>query len=116
MTARRRLVPDPTPSLTVADLASRWQCGQSTVRSLIKRGELATFRIGTLIRIKADEVERFECQTTRCSDFGEDSPLSGESTESAADEPSTPQIDRARKPRHADYGKGATIHPGPWGS
>lgn len=116
MTARRRLAAEPALSFTVADLAARWQCGQSTVRNLIKRGELATFRIGTLIRIKADEVERFECQNTLCSDFAADTPLSGERMESAADEHSTPQIDRARKPRHADYGKLATVHPGPWGS
>ena len=88
-------------------LAERWGCGESTVRNLIRRNELATFRIGTLIRISADEVERFECQTTRCSGSEGDMPLSGERMASADGEPYTPQIDRARKPRPAAFGKQA---------
>lgn len=101
---------------TVADLAARWQCGESTVRSLIKRDQLATFRIGTLIRISADEVERFECRDIPCSDSEADTLSSGERTESADAERFTPKIDRARKPRPARYGKLATVHRGPWES
>ncbi len=110
---RRRTAAEPL-AYTVADLADRWQCGESTVRNLIRRNELATFRIGTLIRISAEEVERFECQTTQSKGSGGDMPLSGAKTESADAAPSTPKIDRARKPRHAAYGKQATIHRGPW--
>ena len=99
---------------TVADLAQRWQCGESTVRNLIRRNELATFRIGTLIRISVDEVERFECQNTQCSDSEADTLSSGERTASEGGERSMPKIDRARKPRPAGYGKQATIHHGPW--
>lgn len=108
---------------TVADLAARWQCGESTVRKLINRGELDAFRIGTLIRISADEVEKYECRTIRCSDSAADSRSSGQKTQQNPSahqatedaEPYTPKIGRARKPRHAGYGKGATIHHGPWG-
>ena len=110
--------PAESPALlafTVADLAARWQCGQSTVRNLIRRNQLATFRIGILIRISADEVERFECQNTQCSGSAADMPLCGEKTENVAAEPSMPKIARARKRRPAGSGKGATIHHGPWG-
>jgi excisionase family DNA binding protein len=99
---------------TVASLASRWECSEGVVRKLIARGDLSCFRIGTLIRISAAEVERFEWQTTPCNASEGDTPLSGERTESGEGEPFMPQIDRARKPRHAAYGKAATIHRGPW--
>jgi excisionase family DNA binding protein len=114
--SRHELIKAPDDlAYTVADLAARWQCGESTVRNLIKRGKLATFRIGTLIRISAIEVERFECQNTQCSDSAADTPLSIETSKERADEErSMPKIGRARKPRHADYGNGATIHHGPW--
>lgn len=114
MSARRILLPEGRP-YSVETLAQRWGCGESTVRNLIKRGELATFRIGILIRISADEVGRYECHNTQCSDSAADTPSSIEmSTEPADEEPSTPKIGRARKPRHAASGKGATIHHGPW--
>ena len=88
-------------------LAERWGCGESTVRNLIRRNELATFRIGTLIRISADEVERFECQNIQCNGSEGGMPLSGERTASEGGEPYTPKIDRARKPRPAAYGRQA---------
>ena len=114
MTAR--LVPDAEvrPAYTVATLAQRWECSTGVVRKLIQRGDLSCFRIGTLIRISAAEVERFEWQTTPCNASEGDTLSSGERTASGEGEPSMPQIDRARKPRHADYGKAATIHRGPW--
>ena len=110
MTRWPRMMRSEEPlAYTVADLAARWQCGESTVRNLIRRNELATFRIGTLIRISAEEVERFECQTTQCRGSGGDMPLSGETRA-----PYTPKIDLALRSRHAVYGKQATIHRGPW--
>ena len=113
----RKLVPDAEVrrcAYTVASLAERWECSTGAVRNLIARGDLSCFRIGTLIRISAAEVERFECQTTPSNASEGDMPLSGERAESGEGGHSTPQIDRARKPRPADYGKAATIHPGPW--
>lgn len=90
-------------------LAERWGCGESTVRNLIRRNELATFRIGTLIRISAEEVERFECQTTQCRGSEGDMPSSGETLESDGGAHSMPQIDRARRPRLAAFGRPVTI-------
>jgi len=45
-------------------LAERWGCSSEKVRLMYKDGELAGFRLGKLIRIPADEVERYECQNT----------------------------------------------------
>ena len=46
-------------------LGTRWGCSAETVRQMVKRGELTSFRAGPkLIRIPAQEVERFECQNT----------------------------------------------------
>ena len=42
-------------------LAERWGCHPRTVRELIRKGELRPFRIGALVRIPAEEVERYEC-------------------------------------------------------
>jgi excisionase family DNA binding protein len=95
------------PAFTVASLADRWECSTSLVRKLIANGELSSFRLGTLIRISAEEVGRFECQNTQCSVSAADMPSSGTSKASAGEEPYTPQIDRARKPRRAAYGKQA---------
>lgn len=117
-----RQIPDPTPAFTVATLAARWRCGQSTVRKLIASGELIAFRIGTSIRISAEQVGRYECQNIPCSDSAAGSPLSGQKTPqnhsapqaTDAGERSTPKIGRARKPRPAGYGKEATVLHGPW--
>tara|TARA_B100001057_G_C22480784_1_gene806367 strand:- start:397 stop:756 length:360 start_codon:yes stop_codon:yes gene_type:complete len=111
MTAHSRIEEKP---FTVATLADRWQCSEGAIRNMLDRGELQSFRIGALIRIRADEVERIECQNTPCSDSGAVSQSSGEKTESAAEQPSTPKIGRARKPRPAASGRTATIHHGPW--
>jgi excisionase family DNA binding protein len=43
-------------------LADRWGCSAEKVRIMCRDGELASFRLGKLIRIPAAEVERFECQ------------------------------------------------------
>lgn len=47
---------------SVPQLAERWGCSDSMIRKLINQGELQSFRIGTLIRIAAAEVARFEAQ------------------------------------------------------
>jgi excisionase family DNA binding protein len=33
--------------LTIPGLAKRWRCRRETIRAMIKRGELAAFRLGT---------------------------------------------------------------------
>lgn len=63
---------------SVASLAEHWDCGTDTVYSLIRAGDLRAFKLGgKLLRIRADEVERFECQTTPSSDIAESSPSYG---------------------------------------
>jgi len=48
-------------------LAERWDCSAETVRRMYHHGELVGFRLGKLIRIPANEVERYECQITESS-------------------------------------------------
>jgi len=46
---------------TPETLAQRWQCSSRHVRNLIKQNRLAAFRVGgKLLRIKREDVERFE--------------------------------------------------------
>lgn len=45
---------------SVARLAERWSCSEGLIRKLIKQGQLKSFRPGTLTRISAAEVARFE--------------------------------------------------------
>jgi excisionase family DNA binding protein len=47
-----------------SDLARRWQCSERTVRNLIAKGALPSFRLGgKLLRVSLAAVERFEqCQ------------------------------------------------------
>lgn len=51
---------DPRMPFSIASLAKRWACSQGAVRNLLRAGRLPHFRIGTLIRIPAAEVEKFE--------------------------------------------------------
>ena len=44
-------------------LGNRWGCSAEKVRQMCRSGDLASFRLGKLIRIPASEVERIECQT-----------------------------------------------------
>ncbi|WP_367347536.1 helix-turn-helix domain-containing protein [Sphingobium yanoikuyae] len=70
---------------SVASLADHWGCGTDTVYSLIRGGSLRAFKLGgKLLRIRADEVERFECQTTPCNDTENNSPSSGQMRMDAA--------------------------------
>ena len=57
-------------------LAERWGCSAEKVRRMYHSGEIAAFRLGKLIRIPADEVDRIECQAsqnTPSSDIAESS-------------------------------------------
>lgn len=54
-------------------LAERWGCSPDKIRGMCKSGEIASFRLGRLIRIPASEVERFECQNFGSSSTEENS-------------------------------------------
>ena len=48
---------------SVATLADRWGCGTDAVYSLIRSGDLRAFKVGgKLLRIRMDEVERYETE------------------------------------------------------
>ncbi|WP_308721482.1 helix-turn-helix domain-containing protein [Komagataeibacter xylinus] len=57
----------PEKRLRIADVATAWGCSHQHVRNLIKRGELPAIRIGSLFRIRPDDVVAYEnrekCQT-----------------------------------------------------
>lgn len=81
---------DPPP-FSVARLAERWDCSEGLVRKLIETKELSAFRVGTLIRIRAPEVERYERETA--ATIEQTSPTDG------ALEPPRPVIGRAKRKR-----------------
>ena len=102
-------------AFTVASLAAAWECSEGVIRKLIVAGRLRSFRIGTLIRIPADEVERFECQNTASSDCSADMPSSGGTpTETATERVYPRPIASGRKRRPDNDGGLATVVPGPW--
>lgn len=48
---------------TPTTLADRWHCSERHIRNMIASGELPSFRLaGKLLRIRGEDVERFECQ------------------------------------------------------
>ena len=54
-----------SPVFSVTSLAHYWECGPDTVYALIHSGELQAFRLGgKLLRIRGDEVDRYECRMT----------------------------------------------------
>ena len=107
-------LPDIPRPFTVPALAVRWECSEGLIRKMIERGQLRSFRIGVLIRIPADEVERIECQNTQSSASEDYMPSSGNRTDGDGEGDFTPRIGRARKPRPGEFGKPGTIHHGPW--
>ena len=48
---------------TPESLADRWECSAEKIRKMVRSGEIASFKLGKLIRIPAVEVERIECLT-----------------------------------------------------
>ena len=70
MTARAALPPRP---FTPETLAERWGCSSEKIRQMYHLGELHGFRLGRLIRIPANEVERIECQSIDLSGTEESS-------------------------------------------
>jgi excisionase family DNA binding protein len=90
---------------TVASLAEEWECSEGVIRKAIRDGELGCFRLGTLIRIPAEEVRRFECQNIPSSDSEADTPLSGETSGGGTDASSKPAISLPRKRRREACGR-----------
>ena len=86
---------------SVASLAHHWECGQDTIYALIRSGELQAFRLGgKLLRIRGDEVERYECRTTTASNDTVDSlPSSGMPRVSATDIRLERLIERPQRPQ-----------------
>lgn len=105
---------------SVPQLAHRWGCSEGLIRKMIRDGRLQCFRPGTLIRISAAEVERFECQQqammtpTASSDSGVASPLSIASMESECAASSPPRIARAPRRRREPSGQAQNVARGPW--
>ena len=95
---------------SVATLAEHWGCGPDTIYGLIRSGDLAAFKLGgKLIRIRADEVEKFECRSlTASNDTEANSPSSGGRTANAADIRLERLIARPPKPQPAASGRGGT--------
>ncbi|QUT04004.1 excisionase family DNA-binding protein [Sphingobium phenoxybenzoativorans] len=113
---------------TVESLAARWQCSESVVRKIIRAGQLRSWRVGVLIRIGADEVERYErCQSSGAAEnptgsrnSEADSPSSGgrlspTASRNVAVNNSRREIAKAPRRKRELSGKEATIVPGPWG-
>ena len=114
--------PIPAP-YSVPQLAQRWGCSEGLVRKLIRDGQLQCFRPGSLIRIAAAEVERFECQQMTMpipsNDSEEATPSSGgsmktEENVSADASNCRRQIGRARRRKLEKSGPSPKVVTGPW--
>jgi excisionase family DNA binding protein len=51
------------PPYTPSELADRWKCSTQAIYNLVRGGGLAAVRIGKLIRIPVDVVEKHETAT-----------------------------------------------------
>ena len=102
-------------AFTVASLAREWECSPGVVRKLVASGALRCFRIGTLIRIPAEEVQRFECQNIASNDSAAASQSSGETSEDSDTGRLLPRpIGSERKRKQGSAGGLGTLLPGPW--
>lgn len=100
---------------TVASLAQEWECSEGVIRKLIAAEQLRAFRIGALIRIPADEVERFECQNTASNDSAAASQSFTETQpETATESAYRPRTALGQKRRLGGDGRPETVLRGPW--
>jgi excisionase family DNA binding protein len=105
----------PARAYTVASLAQEWECSEGVIRKLVASGALGSFRIGSLIRIPAEEVKRFECQNIASNDSAAASPVCGETeTESGTGSGYMRPIGLERRQRLGADGARMTVHRGPW--
>ncbi len=86
---------------SVASLADHWGCCTDTVYALIRSGSLPAFKLGGRhLRIRALEVERYECQPiTPCSDTAGSSLSSGSRETDATDIRLERLIERQPRPQ-----------------
>jgi excisionase family DNA binding protein len=82
-------------------LAEHWGCGTDTVYAMIRSGDLVAFKLGgRLLRIRAIEVEQYECRATIASnDTERNLQSSGSKTDDATDIRLERLIDRQPRPR-----------------
>ena len=83
----------PRP-FTPAALAERWDCSEKHVRSLIRKGALSAFQVGSLWRIPYSEVERYECSGSNSNSTEAGSTPIGAMAATQRDEPFVPRIVR----------------------
>lgn len=89
----------------VPTLAERWACSIGTIRSLVASGELPSFKLGgKLVRIRADDVEKYECRNIASNDTAGSSPSSGTKTDDADAIRSERRIAQRPKQRRAGSG------------
>ncbi|AEP08936.1 helix-turn-helix domain-containing protein [Micavibrio aeruginosavorus] len=69
-------------------LAERWDCTEAHIRGMIRGGAIKAFRLGTLWRIKLEEVERIECGSSNTEEHGA---LSGMTEKQPAARPFVPR-------------------------
>lgn len=86
---------------SIRSLSERWDCHPDVVRRLIRAKRLQSFRVGALIRIQAQEVERYECSGSGSPDTGADLSSSGMTTASDTDERCARETWRQRTPKLA---------------
>lgn len=91
----------------VPTLAQHWGCGTDTIYTLVRSGELRHFKLGgKLIRIRADEVERYECrEITPSNDCEGNSLSSGGMQTDAIDIRLERLIERQPRPQLVHSGK-----------
>lgn len=89
------------PPFSIKSLSTRWDCHPDVVRRLIRAKRLQSFRVGALIRIQAQEVERYECSGSASPDTEADLSLSGMTRASDTDERCVQETWRQRTPKLA---------------
>lgn len=91
----------------VPSLAQHWGCGTDTIYALVRNGELKHFKLGgKLIRIRADEVERYECRTiTPSNDSAGAMPSRGETRTDDTDIRLERLIARPQRPQLVHSGR-----------
>jgi excisionase family DNA binding protein len=95
----------PAPPFTVETLAERWGCSTGAIRNRIRAGEIHCFRIGTLIRIPANEVEKIECPNMLSNGSEAGTPSYGTMRQApAAGRGFTRAIGLERRPKPASHG------------
>lgn len=82
-----------------ATLAARWDCSERHIRNMISTGKLPHFKVGTLLRIKREDVEKIECPIGGLPDYTENSASLGKTTEDADVIDLEPQIQKKRTRR-----------------